>query len=430
MGEVAYFTSPIPYSGLIVNPEGKGDALIFPYYDVRTLNGKGQDTLFAIINECTNGGDQGIVAKLRFREWDKSEEVLDFDIWLSDCDVWIGVITLNTGNGLARISSPDYVVTDYSSTQFVVTKPLLNGFDFITENITFTLPSGWTKNGMTTLGYFEVIGEERTVTKIKSGTTDKVDRLSFFPDCPNVLMGMANIVRVADGVSMGYNAIAIANFYTLGTLFDFPGSLKPDFSAAEDGLQQLEFELSKEDIFGAYSNETSIAGKASMIITFPTKHFHYDVSRNILVTSNNPFRGAKENDGEVIELTIYDRNENFIKPSQFWSPPRKLKLPYELNICGLYQGSGNAPVGRDNVAFDTGTFDSGWVWVLFDTQGAFSIPGGNNNPYFNHFGNFFDEYWGLPAVGLQLQEFSNGAAGGAYGDMNEVWYEVEWFLFP
>jgi hypothetical protein len=320
------------------------------------------------------------------------------------------------------------VVTDYTAAQFTVTKPLVSGFDFITENITFTLPSGWTKNSMTNLGYFEVIGEELTYTKIKSGTTDKVDRFTDYPDCPNVLMGQANIVRVADGVSMGYNAVAIANFYTLGSLFDYPGSLKPDFSAAEDGLQQLEFELSKEDIFGAYSNETVIAGKASLIVNFPTKHFHYDAKRDIILTANNPFTGLKENDGEVIELTIYDRNENYIKPSQFWSPPKKLKLPYELNICGLYQGSGNAPRGRDNVAFDTGTFDSGWVWILFDTQGAVPLVQPRGQAFFNHFGNFFDEYWGLPAVGLQLQEFSNGAVGGFYGDMNDIWYEVEWFF--
>ncbi len=36
-GESAYWLSPIPYSGLVLNPEGKGDLLIFPYYDVRPI---------------------------------------------------------------------------------------------------------------------------------------------------------------------------------------------------------------------------------------------------------------------------------------------------------------------------------------------------------------------------------------------------------
>ena len=31
-----------------------------------------------------------MAAKLGFREWDKSEEVFDVDIWLSRGDVWVG----------------------------------------------------------------------------------------------------------------------------------------------------------------------------------------------------------------------------------------------------------------------------------------------------------------------------------------------------
>ncbi len=37
-------------SGTILNPEGRGDLLIFPYYDVREINGKTQDFLFTIVN--------------------------------------------------------------------------------------------------------------------------------------------------------------------------------------------------------------------------------------------------------------------------------------------------------------------------------------------------------------------------------------------
>ena len=57
-------------AGTILNPEGKGDALIFQYYDVRQLNGKGQDTYFAIINDSSTGTFEdpngGMAAKLRF----------------------------------------------------------------------------------------------------------------------------------------------------------------------------------------------------------------------------------------------------------------------------------------------------------------------------------------------------------------------------
>ena len=37
-------------SGTILNPEGRGDLLIFPYYDVREINGKSQDFHILVIN--------------------------------------------------------------------------------------------------------------------------------------------------------------------------------------------------------------------------------------------------------------------------------------------------------------------------------------------------------------------------------------------
>ncbi len=460
MGEAAYYATTLS-AGLIMNPEGKGDLLIFPYYDVRPINGKAQDTLFMIINETTNlgmnqTGDQGIVAKLRFREWDKSEEVFDVDIWLSDADVWVGVVTLNPSTGLANIWSPDYVVVDYTTTEFTVQKVLSEGFDFITQNIVAKKksatanspaypPTGWTEAEMTHVGYFEVIGEERTATKIKTGTTDKVNREYEDVDCPNVLMGQAYIVRVSDGVAMGYNAVAFANFsINQGSLFVGPGSLIPDLTSAEDGLDQLEFAMSKEDIFAAYEIDPAIDARTSIIITFPTKFFRYAASgdRPIITSSDNPFRADYANKGEVIYVSVWDRDENRIIPEKsWWSPPPQippLSLPYEVNIIGVYSGTSPSvtpsPTIRDNVAFPAGTFKNGWIWVYFyDPTGIAksAIPFTNEN--FDYFGNLYGSrttnsigYIGLPALGLQLQEFSNFAAGGYYGEINDVWYEVAW----
>lgn len=431
-GEASWWA--VEGAGLVLNPEGKGDLLIFPYFDVRPLNGKAQDTLFVIINEGTDGDEQGVVAKLRFREWDKSEEIFDVDIWLSINDVWVGVVTLNPDTGLARITSPDYVVIDYTESKFTISKVLASGFDFFTTNITFTLPAGWTKDQMTHLGYFEVIGEERTKSKAASAAdTTTVDRLNEDVDCPNVLMGQAYIVRVEDGVLLGYNATAIANFsVTQGSLFAGPGALTPDMSFAEDTLDQLEFQLSKEDIFAAYSIEEEIGAKASLIITFPTKHFHYNAARDRIAGSNNPFQASKENAGEEIVLTVFDRNENKITPEKsWWSPPPvvpPLSLPYEVNICGMYPGLSPTTGGysdRNNVAFPAGEFKTGWIWVNMSAKYAEPVL----IDYYEYFGNTYIGYYGLPALALQLQEATNFAVGGYYGDMTEAWYEVEWEVY-
>jgi hypothetical protein len=450
-GEAAYVSRGGLSAGLVLNPEGKGDLLIFPYFDVRPINGKAQDTLFVIINEGTGdypnstfGELGGVAAKLRFREWDKSLEIFDAEIWLSKNDVWVGVVTLNPVTGLARITSPDYVIIDPpgQASPFTIRKVLKDGFDFLTSNITgFTLPAGWTVNQMTHLGYFEVIGEELTVAKAASPGADQTTVVRIEPefrDCPNTLMGQAFIVRVNDGVMFGYNATAFANFsrreFELGeieSLYDAPGSLIPKLDDAQDTLDQLEFQLSKEDIFAAYSIEEEIGAKASLIITFPTKHFHYaNNGRGARIAgSNNPFTAPSANAGEEIVLNVYNRDEQKITPERsWWSPPPvvpPLSLPYEVNICGMYSGLSPVTGGysdRNNVAFPAGDFKTGWIWVALQAKSAEPVL----IPYYGYFGNAYAGYNGLPAIGLQLQEATNFAAGGYYGDMNEAWYEFEW----
>ncbi len=205
----------------ILNPEGKGDVLIFPYYDVREIAGKTQDFLFAIVNTeweycdsfpITSNCYDGVAAKLRFREWDKSEEVFDVDIWLSRGDVWVGVVTHNQAIPLpygARITSPDWVIINNTATEFTVDKPLANGYDFPQ---TAYIPPG----SSNLYGYIEVIGEERTYDKLSTASAPfKVTRVTAtsagaqvrfgstglpgVSDVPNTLVGYAYIMRVADG---------------------------------------------------------------------------------------------------------------------------------------------------------------------------------------------------------------------------------------
>ncbi len=452
-------------AGTILNPEGKGDVLIFPYYDVRVLNGKAQDNYFAIINDSmTNGIEDpngGIAAKLRFREWDKSLEVYDINIWLSCDDVWVGLITQGP-NSLAQLWSPDWVIIDAPAAggTFLLQTALnvvsgtgaLIGRPFRPQLI--PIP-----NDRTLLGYFEVIGEERTACKaggISGSGASKTGVVSrSHADAPNYLEGYAYIVRVDEGVAAGYNATALANFArNLGSLYFPPESDQPNLTNCEDTIDQVEFMLSKRFLNQGYSVESSIAAKFSAIITFPTKHFHFgSIAAGFPLNSNSatygvaerprgePFNGAHANDGEEVSVTIWDRNENpFFVPPGFESPAQgsdKIKLKYEVNVVGLYNTTGSVTLSnpRDNLGLPTGGFDSGWF--KFDLNGTTSgfgtgthfkiLPDGNTKlAAFNWFGNFFLEYVGLPAIGLVYQEFSNNKIGGAYGEILPIFYEVDW----
>jgi len=425
-------------SGVIVNPEGKGDALIFGYYDVRPIGGKEQETYFCIINEETGNITGGVAAKIRFREWDKSEEVFDAEIWLSIADAWCAFISRNTTSGNAKITSSDYVITEGTTTSatFTLSTPLSGGFDFF-------WPSGYPSASSNLMGYFEVIGSERTYPKSYGTSPIKVTRYTLAADLdvPNTLMGYAYLVRVADGVAMGYNATAFANFSrNQGSLFTGTGTTSPNLMNCEDTLDQIEFNLSKEDLFAGYDVEDFIAGKFSLVMTFPTKHHHFRgrpyYSIKTLAAADPlpygaPWTVEHMNKPQTINIYIYDRLENKI-PGNWWSPPgASAGLPYEVSILGLFKGSApTVPASgqRDNVAASTGGYETGYLWINFP-NGPTAIAG-YALPHailtFGWFGISFTQYYGLPVISLAIQEFANGAAGGYYGEILPAFFEVEW----
>jgi hypothetical protein len=85
-----------------VNPDGIGGALIYPYYTVN----KGNTTLISVVNTTS----QVKAVKVRFLEGRNSREVLDFNLYLSPFDVWVGAIAptdaANANSG-GQLITPD-----------------------------------------------------------------------------------------------------------------------------------------------------------------------------------------------------------------------------------------------------------------------------------------------------------------------------------
>jgi len=460
-------------AGTILNPEGKGDVLIGPFFDVRKIGQKAQTNYIAIINEDFedtlnddfDSDDHGVAAKIRFREWDKSEEVFDVNIWLSPNDVWIGILTQDA-SGFTKITSPDYVITSFTPGYFVISKTSIMaspGIFFATDFVPggafskIAPPAGIASKDLTNMGYWELIGEERTYSDpYPSGSQLRVNRFSDGTpglDCPNSLSAYFYIVRTDDGVSLGYNATAIANFSRQNSsLFGGPGTLFPDLSNGQDGLDELEFQLSKAKVYHGYDINPDIASKFSMIVTFPTKHFHFAKQDPTRTNYNRlgdtqgfggrPFSGDTANSGEVIDVVIFDREENPFTPEVGFTSPQTtptISLPYEVNVIGLYPETVPASFPttaqqRNNVGLPTGGFTEGWFWIdLYRDQNGLEkhvgVPMSWVDPawtLFEFFGQLFTEYHGLPTLSIALQEFTNGNVGGAYGTMFPAFYQVDW----
>ena len=81
-----------------MNPDGLGQVLLYPYY---TAN-DGNQTILSVVNTTSNAK----AVKVRFLEGFNSREVLDFNLYLSEYDVWVAAITANDEGG-AKLLIPD-----------------------------------------------------------------------------------------------------------------------------------------------------------------------------------------------------------------------------------------------------------------------------------------------------------------------------------
>jgi ribosomal 50S subunit-recycling heat shock protein len=399
LNEIAYQNRFLLKAGTILNSDGIGDCLLLPYYDVRKIDGKRQTTEINI----QNMGAYGIVAKLRFRDWSRGTEIFSKDIWIPSTGTWNGKIEISSDGKNAKITSSSHVVSSYDSNAFYLSTSLSNGTLFSTRTIRRGL-------GESTLyGFIEVIGSEKTSP---DNISAKVGRLAKSDqDCPNNLRGSVLINRVDDGASMTYNAVAIGNFSRgQGSLFRSIGSPYPRLDNGEDTLDQLEFQLSKYEIFGPFSVSPSNQAKTSLIMAFPTKYFHYSYGKRINQI-NNPFEALKETTGENLDTKI--------SPSGNSPVESFVTLPFTVNVIGLYKDYNGAPLGIDNVSLQTYSYDSGEVTLTSEGIAQRILI-----QDYEYLQERFQMYRGVPSLGLLLHEYRD--QGQLHASITPAEYSAVW----
>jgi hypothetical protein len=112
----ASVVAPISAHAVNATANGTGEVLLYPYYNVN----EGNATFFGVANTTADTK----VVKVRFREGVESEDVLDFQVWLSPYDHWTAVLSQVGGN--VNISTADTTCTVPS---------LASGTNFITNRI-------------------------------------------------------------------------------------------------------------------------------------------------------------------------------------------------------------------------------------------------------------------------------------------------------
>ena len=252
-----------------LNPDGLGQVLIYPYY---TVNG-GNSTLVSIVN--TTGFGKAV--KVRFVEGRNSREVLDFNLYLSPYDVWVGAVSeLVDGDG----ASPAILQTNDNSCTVPNIKtntllPVKNGMRYaafrnyqyvnlapVGANYNDAGPNGLDR---TREGHLEMI-EMAIVTNATEGSLDAITHgaTGVPADCPQVvtawsssaspaaywradptvdtlpptvanggggLFGAAALVDAANGTQITYVPDAIDGF-SVSNLHAAPGTVSPNLAQA------------------------------------------------------------------------------------------------------------------------------------------------------------------------------------------------------
>ncbi len=127
-------------SKLLVGNTGTGHMLVVPYFSTQAANA----TLLSVINTDTVNGK---AVKVRFRGAANSDDVFDFQVFLSPGDVWTAEVSQNA-DGVSRLITQDASCTKPA-------KDVINSTPFITSRLNPKL-SAEEKANHTREGYIEI----------------------------------------------------------------------------------------------------------------------------------------------------------------------------------------------------------------------------------------------------------------------------------
>ena len=436
-----------------INPNGLGQALIYPYYTVNAdTPGNAYNSLLSVVN-TTNSAK---AVKVRFLEGKNSREVLDFNLFLSKYDVWTAAIVPLT-NGGAGVTTKDKSCTipDNSTLTFPVIAEFVN-FAYVGSND----DKGGSGLDRTKEGYVEII--EMATYPTYTCTAIEVTHVGGVPGCAGTfsdaqaltdarsasggLFGGISLINVSAGTDFTEDAVALQRF-NRGPIYFFANDIHPQLTdsspktsvvfAAEVhkvifpndlgvyiskwptptyfAADTVSAVLMHDRVMNEYVLDAATKSGTDWVLTFPTKRFYVNVgtgSAPKLFQRN--FNGTAGACDDVV-LNIYDREEKTTSTPVTFSPPpptSTTSICWEANIITFNNSN---VLASKNVANINTTNQNGWLKLGFTTS---------TNPVLHKLGNqtntthvfsptfistgLSKTYLGLPVVGFAVQSFTNG----------------------
>lgn len=440
-----------------INQDGLGEVLLYSLYTTEEGN-------ITNIN-ITNTTDKVKAVKVRFVEGQNSQEVLDFNLYLSPFDQWSGAVT-QTDTGAKLITA------DKSCTAPAIPA---NGVEF--RSFGYKGDGGEQSAKRTRVGHLEVIEmgviDPAYVTPggrslAAAATADHTKPGSAPADCGFVraqfsgagvwaagalqtgfmlapavqaenlnggLYGSADILNIEGSTQISYDALAIDNFMTdrvqgPQSTHQVTGSVDPslngggnNFASFKSGVvaeyvnsaSAVTALLMKESINNDYVLDAGRGSETNWVITFPTKRFHVDT---FAVGDEAPFvnrwNKATGKSCHEVALQNWDNEEYAGAPSDLdfspAPPGATSSLCYETNILTFNKAK---VLGGEFVSYDVSLaqpdFQFGWMNIAFIADGAtaYQLTSEDAAPIVTN---------GLPAIGFSAVTIKNNSA--ANGVMN------------
>lgn len=334
--------------GVSLSTNGAGQALIFPYYTVRTA--PGTDSPYNALISVVNGAPRGKAVKVRFREALAGAPVYEATVFLSLRDVWTAAV-VPTGDGAGILT------TDASCTLPVVGNsvggaPTMNG---TFNSAAYAEDPLGASPGRVREGFVEVL--EMGTIREGSALEQAVNHVNGKPPCnlgnaaaisadldppSGKLYGSLTLVNVLEGTAYEYDATALDQ-WSAAVLYSAPGTYRPTLADASPtvsvviaenfllvskwptGVDAVNAVLAAGGTQAEFMREANVNGATDIVYTMPTKP--------LLVTTSlaaAPFfqqlssNGACEPSGD----RTLDREERAYLPDQ-----NQFGLPAFAGLC-------------------------------------------------------------------------------------------------
>jgi len=298
--------------GIVLNPDGTGQVLLFPYYTAR----EGNDTLITLVNTT----DEVKAVRVRFMERMNSREVLTFNLYLGPWDTWVAAVTSPHDGEGARLLTWDGSCMVPLFSEFTDGSGLKE-IPFSADFFTGAFDDGATGGiGRLLSGYFEVIEmgvvvddeqnsasaasppiRDRDCEQLAEAWSPEDSANDYWLDDPTTdllppaggLRGSVSIINVRDGVLFSYDAEAIDGFSTAPMHFA-PSDSEPHLNSGtartsvvaidgvmdeqtwRTGVEAVSAVLMQATVHNEFVIEGGLSAQSEWIITLPTHRFYTD----------------------------------------------------------------------------------------------------------------------------------------------------------